>query len=286
MVADPQNACDACAVLAQAAPLVSREQQIIRSQPGATEWEAAAAQRATLPSPLMWDLLISHAGNSSDKLFACALKQLIERLGWAARVFLHVASSSPGLDSHSHMLHSLGPAHVIVLLCSKDFLRRSATQGGLELLLKRHARLEAVLLPVFLSVTVEESERELSGLLKQGMSVACHDLTHRMGRNTATWPLTSSSLSVALKAKVCMQRGPGDSKSSVMFAGCSWLHWSCPNMRLPMGIPHWGQVSWAPMARRRSVRRCGTQCTRCPSFWAKTSPPASPAMPPVASMGH
>ena len=79
----------------QGTPLQKREQREIRAQPGAKDWEAAAARFEAPPSHA-WDVFISHAGNSADKPFARALARLLERTGWGLRVFLDDDSLVPG----------------------------------------------------------------------------------------------------------------------------------------------------------------------------------------------
>ena len=151
----------------QGTSLDTSEQQIICMQPGMQAWQAAAAQ---LPSPSShdWDVFISHAGNSADKPFARALKQILERTGWGLRIFLDDDSLVPGGDPNRSMLLAMETTQVAVILFSTEFFRRPATKSELKLLLERQRQRRAELLPVFLRLTVEECKGELSSYRQPG----------------------------------------------------------------------------------------------------------------------
>ena len=117
---------------------------------------------------MLWDVFVSHAGNSADKPFARALKQILERTGWNLRVFLDDDSLVPGADPGNSMQRAMETSRVAVILFSKEFFRRTATMRELRLLLERHRLRRAELLPVFLRVTVEECMGELTSLLQPG----------------------------------------------------------------------------------------------------------------------
>ena len=153
--------------LLQGTSLDKREQRLIRLQEGWPEWEAAAAH---LPAPCsrLWDVVISHADSSADIAFARALKQILERTGWGLRVFLNDDSVLPGVHPDSYMQQALESTQLVILLFSKEYFSRLASMSELKLLWERHVLHEVQLLPVFLSMTVEECKRELSSILQPG----------------------------------------------------------------------------------------------------------------------
>ena len=143
------------------------ERCTIQEQPGFKIWEKAAAAFAP-PSPHKWDVFISHAGKRADKPFARALKELLERCWGDIRIFLDDPSLVPGSDALSAMQAAMESTHVAVLLLSTEFFCRSATKHELALLLDRHREHRVQLLPVFLRLTVEDCQREMSTLCGPG----------------------------------------------------------------------------------------------------------------------
>lgn len=72
-------------------------------------------------------LNISHAGNSADKPFACALVQFVEILDLGVRVFLNDESIPSSADPDSYMRSAMKSSHVAALLFSKEYFHRTAT---------------------------------------------------------------------------------------------------------------------------------------------------------------
>ena len=140
---------------------------MINDQEDLPEWRAAPAYLPN-PSSCNWDVIISHAGNSADKPFAHALVQLLGQTGWGLRIFLDSNSLLPGGAHGSVMLQAIESTEVAVLLLSKEYFKKVTAMSELTLLLERHALRNVQLLPVFLRMTLQECEGELSTLLQPG----------------------------------------------------------------------------------------------------------------------
>ena len=138
-----------------------------------SDWKDAAAAHDP-PSPYSWDVFLSHAGNRADKPFARALMELLQTCWPGVRVFLDDASLRPGADARAAMQAAIESTHVAVLLLSNEFFRRPATRGELDLLLDRHRLHRVQLLPVFLRLTVEDCQRELTALYGAGAQADTH----------------------------------------------------------------------------------------------------------------
>ena len=149
------------------AALQHDEQQAIAQLPGVSDWQAAAAAHAP-PRTFDWDVFISHAGNSADKPFAKALKELLERTGWGLCIFLDDESLQPGDDPQHTMQAAMESTAVAVVLFSAEFFERAATGAELRLLTARHALHRVQLLPVFLRMRVEDCKRRVADTLGQG----------------------------------------------------------------------------------------------------------------------
>ena len=154
-------------VSGQDIPVREEKCQKIERRVEKAHW-AQIARDYVAPPTCRWDVFISHAGNSADKPFAKALKELLEGTGWGLRIFLDEESLELTTDPDESMQAALESTHVALVLFSTEFFERSATIAELETIMERHARYRLMFLPVFLRLTVEDCKRKLASLLNRG----------------------------------------------------------------------------------------------------------------------
>jgi hypothetical protein len=141
--------------------------------------QAASSCRPSVPEamqqPVSWDVFISHAGRDADKLFALKLQNLLNDAGIVLRVSLDLASLRVGEHSGPQVAEAMKSSRVGLLLLSREFFERPAPQAELAVLLERKDAQHIQLLPVFLSMTIEECTAELEAAFPGGLCGACSD---------------------------------------------------------------------------------------------------------------